>query len=62
MIKKIVIEVDGREVEFTYEEARELYSELGEIFREQPLVVYPSVDKYDPPWVMPPAITYCETT
>ena len=52
MIKKITLEIGGKEVEVTPEEARQLYNDLGLLFgAKQPIQYIPSyVPNYPQTW------------
>jgi len=63
-IKKIVIEIDDKEIELTLEQAKGLYDKLKELVgdRESIYIPYPVYPPYDPhpiPWVAP--WTWCST-
>lgn len=58
-VKKLVIELNGKDVELTMAQARELFDALGEIFEEKvrtvripdPYPVYPRPYRW--PWAVP---------
>lgn len=53
-IKKLVIELDGKDVELTMAQAKELHAALNEIFEEKVReVAYPVYRPYRWPWREP---------
>jgi hypothetical protein len=65
-IKRIVIEIDGKEHRFTVEEARKLYNELDSLFGKETITIpsYPIPQDTDKnyPYPLSPQPTWCKTT
>ncbi len=53
MIKKIIIEVGGKEIELTPKQAKRLYDELDELYGKDTDTVYPVIPYYPYRWRYP---------
>ena len=54
MLKKIILELKGKQITLTLEQAKELHGELNELFAEKSYVpYYPYFQPYPSPYISP---------